>query len=161
MLLLSANWTRLPTMNRGDRTIDYRAGDEQAPSPVGKTILRIDAAGYATLEHRQRGNSVRWCGRVPEPVRLRFFEALALSAFPTQQSWPPPPPGETLRQLVLEGEPRESVMVPWHQAMKQPGYADAFRLLDQITGQLSAGAVRVVKDNADPLVADVERVPLV
>jgi len=146
-------------MNRGDRTIDYRAGGEHGPSVVGKTILRVDAAGHATLEHRRGDDVACWRGRVPEPVRQRFFDALALSAFPTEQSWGSLTPGETLRHLALEGEPRESVCVPWHDAMKQPGYSDAFRLLDQIIGQLSIGAVRVVKDASGPLVADVERVP--
>ncbi len=121
-------------------------------------MLHIVADGAVTLEHRRHGKREVWQGRVLPEARATFFGALRQYRFPQQQSWPPPPPGETLRILAIGGAQSGSVMVPWHEAMKQPGYSDAFRLLDEIIGQLSGGAVRVVKDSATMHATDVRRV---
>lgn len=139
-------------------SIQYRAGSEFAPYPVGQTVLSIRADGQAELEHRKQGRREAWEGRVrPEPLR-RFAEALGRSGFPKAQSWPPPPPGETMRHLTVQGAKSGTVMVPWHAAMKTPGYDEAFRILDEIIGQLSGGTVRVAKDSPTDLVADAHKV---
>lgn len=138
--------------------IEYVAGEEFAQYPVGQTSLQIGRDGAATLEHRKHGQREQWTGRVVPATLQRFFGALARSRFPQREMWPPPPPGETLRVLTVANAKRSSVAIPWYHAMKQPGYADAFRLLDEIIGQLSGCAVRVVKDGGTVHVVDARRV---
>jgi hypothetical protein len=126
-------------------TIRYRVGNEHNPAdPWGRSELVIHPDGSARLDqHFPRGGEPRaWSGRVDAAALDELLAALDRAGFPPSRPAPGLPPDTTLRWLVVEaaGAVRQG-FISWHEPPPQPGYAEAFDLIDAVIRQLSAEAV--------------------
>jgi hypothetical protein len=123
--------------------IEYVTGSEHGIQPFGELRLEIAPDGAASLEHRFHGHRNAWRGQVQIESIRSLFDALAAATFPTQVAWASMAPDEEMRSLTIGSDPKRKVVIPWNQARKTAGYADAFRILDEIVRQLSDGKVAI------------------
>jgi hypothetical protein len=147
-------------MTRG--RVTYNVGVETNPgNPFGRSVLAIESDGKVRLDHHTRGGGAKqaWTGRVDPGALDRLWAAIEQSGFPDVPKHPVPA-GATIRNLGVErsGAPKQSALVAWHAAAKLPGYAEAFKLLDQIVRQLSGNSVDRVPATTETLVTDIATV---
>jgi hypothetical protein len=126
-------------------TISYSVGNEHNPTdPWGRSELVIHPDGSARLDRHfsMRGGSRAWAGHVDAAALDELLAALARAGFPPFPPALPLPPGTTLRRLAVTADgTEEQALVSWHDPPPQPGYAEAFDLIDAVIRQLSADAV--------------------
>jgi hypothetical protein len=124
--------------------LTYSAGNEHNPgNPFGKNVLVIDGEA-ARLEHTDAAGTKAWTGKVPPAVVERLWAALARGGFPVVAKHPVPA-GATVRMLeVGEGAARKAAFVEWRAATKQPGYDEAFQILDSIVRTMSGDTIKVI-----------------
>jgi hypothetical protein len=125
-------------------TIRYSVGNENSPTdPWGRSELVIHPDGSARLDHHfsMRGGSRAWAGHVDAAALDELLAALERAAFPPFAPALPFLPGTTLRRLTVETNGAvEQGVIDWN-VSPQPGYAEAFDLIDAVIRQLSADAV--------------------
>lgn len=146
-------------MTRG--RVKYNVGLETKPgNPFGRSQLAIEHDGKARLDQYVLGGGHQaWTGRVDLGTLDRLWVAVELSGYPKVPAHQVPA-GSSIRVLVIEGAdaPAQAAHVAYHAAAKMTGYADAFKLLDQIVRQLSGDTVQRVPATTETLVTDIAAV---
>jgi len=146
-------------MTRG--RVKYNVGVETKPgNPFGRSELAIDSNGKARLDQYVLGGGHQaWTGRVDRGTLDLLWAAVELSGYPKVPAHPVPA-GSSIRTLVIEtaDAPAQAAHVAYHAAPKLAGYADAFKLLDQIVRQLSGDTVQRVPATPETLVTDIAAV---
>ena len=126
------------------RVLRYHVGNEHDPGdPWGRSELVIQPDGTLRLDHAfsRVGGVGAWTGRIDPAALEALWTALDHAGFPT----PPPAaltPGASPRRLLVESDGVvASALVGYHEALKLPGYAEAFDILDGVIRQLSGDTV--------------------
>ena len=126
-------------------TIRYSVGNEHNPAdPWGRSELVIHPDGSARLDHHfSRGREPRaWSGHVDAAALDELLAALDRAGFPLFLPVRALPPGTTLRSLAVERDGAvQQGLFSWNNLPPQPGYAEAFDLIDAVIRQLSGDAV--------------------
>jgi hypothetical protein len=108
----------------------YEAGNEHSPTdPLGRITLDLDGKGSLRIDHRGWDGHRAWTARVDPGFLDLLGAALRAAGFPADPMIMPPS-GARLRELRVTGDPAGEVLLPWHDALKLPGYSEVFRLLD-------------------------------
>jgi hypothetical protein len=117
--------------------LTYIAGNEHDPAdPFGRHVLTIEGEA-AHLDHTSRTGTRKWSGPAAPAVLDRLWAALARAGFPAVAAHPIPA-GATMRVLEMgEGDTRQTASIEWHAATQQPGYDEAFQILDSIMDAIS------------------------
>jgi hypothetical protein len=119
--------------------IRYEAGNEHSPTDrFGRVLLDLAGDGTVRLDHFGWDGHRIWTTRVEPAVVDRLGEALHAAGFPEAPRIMPLA-GARMRELRVCGEPAGTVLLPWHDALKLPGYADVFGVLDGLVEDIMAG----------------------
>lgn len=143
-------------MTRGRLT--YTVGNEKNPSnPFGRSVLAIEVAGAARLDHHTRdGGHTAFAGTVVPGALDRIWAGLDKAKFPNAPTQVMTV-GSTIRILAVEvGGKKDTAHIEWHAATQFAGYAEAFLLLDQLIRQLSGNTVERVAATTDELVTNIK-----
>ena len=143
---------KVDSMIRG--RLVYRVGQEHNPgNPFGRSSLVIEPDGSVRLEHVPSGGGPTraWTAWFEEAALQTLWSELDRAGFPrvAQHSIPA---GSTMRELRVD---RASVLLEWHAAGEQPGYAEVFALLDRAVRQISGEQIRLAKTSGEPVVREV------
>jgi hypothetical protein len=139
----------------------YSVGEEYNPgNPFGRNALRVEVDGGARLEHVPRGGgpTQAWTAHLDPAAIDALWTALDRAGFP-HVAQHLIPAGSTMRDLVIEreGSARLAASMEWHEGLKQPGYTEAFALLDRAVRQMSGETVRLARASGEPIVGDISR----
>jgi hypothetical protein len=137
----------------------YRVGQEQNPgNPFGRSSLLIESDGSVRLEHVPRGGGPTraWTACLDEAALQTLWSELDRAGFP-RVAQHMVPAGSTMRDLQLErpGNVSQSAMIEWHEALKLPGYAEVFALLDRAVRQISGDQIRLARASGEPIVREI------
>ena len=130
--------------------ITYRSGNEHNPGdPTGLVVLAIAGDGAVTVSQRARGGAVQnqWAGTTDRGVIERVIEHLAVAKFPLVPDHRIVA-GSTLRTIeITTGETTQTCNpTSWDAVDAMPGYREAYRLLDSITTEVTAGSLKMLVD---------------
>ena len=115
----------------------YEAGNEHSPTdPFGRVTLDLDGQGALRLDHHGWDGHRAWTAQVDQDFTARLERALRAAGFPTAPMIMPQP-GARLRRLRVTGAPAGEVLLPWHDALRLPGYEAAFGLLDGLVAAVA------------------------
>jgi hypothetical protein len=115
----------------------YEAGNEHSPTdPFGRNTLDLGADGELRLDHRGRDGNRAWTAHTEPDFLARLGRALRAAGFPAAPMVMPPA-GSRMRVLRVTGEPAGEVLLPWHEALKIPGYDQVFGLLDGLVAAVA------------------------
>ena len=142
-------------MTRG--RLFYNVGVVANPgNPFGRSELVIELDGTTRLVHRARGGVTRtWIAIVVTAVLDAVWTGLERARFPEEPAHPIPG-GSTMRDLRVEmPDGLKQVSFEWHAATKFPGYAETFKLLDQVIRQISGDSVELTAAATDVLATEI------
>jgi hypothetical protein len=123
--------------------VRYEAGNEHNPTdPFGRVTLEVESGGEVRLSRHSRDGTEAWTAHVAPGFLDDLAGALRTAGFPKAPSIMPSP-GDRLRDLRIAGPSAGSVLLPWYEVSKLPGYADAFALLDGLVAQVTGLDLRV------------------
>jgi len=123
--------------------VRYEAGNEHNPTdPFGRVTLEVESGGEVRLSRHSRDGTEAWTAHVAPGFLDDLAAALRTAGFPKVPSIMPGP-GDRLRDLRITGPSAGSVLLPWYEVSKLPGYAEAFALLDGLVAQVTGLDLRV------------------
>jgi hypothetical protein len=137
----------------GVARVVYESGTEFDPAdPFGLCVLDLRPDGTADLLNRRRGESRTYQATALPTVFDRLVDHLREAGFPDapQHDLPAGP----TRRVTLHGPATHLSTAPlaFYEAMRWPGYREAFHLLDSLVVAVSQGDLPVIQDAATDLI---------
>lgn len=135
----------------------YQSGNEHDMGDVfGLIVLAIDDDFQLTVDQRARNRLIvnHWKGATDRAVVERLLDHLRIAGYPKVPDHRIPS-GARLRSIAIEsgGESSHTYPTEWKAAKNMPGYGEAYRLLDSMIVQVTAGKLKMTVDPVADVVA--------